>query len=88
LAKSSTVKLLSGVLSSVPAIVSPPAKPAFRIGKFCPPFEPLSASSASFGLTPEPLMSMPRAPLSWMAFERIALPLAALTATRTPALAL
>jgi hypothetical protein len=88
LAKTSIVKLVFAALSSVPSTVTPPANVPSRTGWFWPRFEPPSASPASFALTPEPLMSMPSAPLSWMTFERIALPGPALIAIRTPALAL
>jgi len=78
------VNVALGALSSVPSTVLPPGKTPSSTGWFWPSFEPVSASSVSFALTPVPLMSMPSAPLSWIELPRMELPAAAASETTTP----
>jgi hypothetical protein len=83
-AKTWMVNAVLGALSSVPSTWSPPGNAPSSTGKFWPSFEPVSASSASFALTPLPLMSMPSRPLSWIELPRIVLPSAAVIAMTMP----
>jgi hypothetical protein len=79
------VKVVLGVLSRAVDLV-PPAKSASAqdSSDIVRPVSP----SRSLAFTPEPLTSMPSAPLSWIELPRIAFPASAVRAISTPALAL
>src|SRR5260370_28260986 len=50
-----------------------PAVAEVSTGKFCSLLGPVSASQASFGVTPAGARSIPRAPLEWIQLERMEL---------------
>jgi hypothetical protein len=87
-AKISIVAASVGVLSNVPAMVVPPAKPSASSGKFSRSFTPVSMSPASLGVGDATPMSMAREPLSWMLLPSMRLPVPPLIATVTPLVAL
>src|SRR5262249_55586333 len=74
LEKSSTVKVVLGMLLSVPAIIVTPA--AFwaedRIGKFCKSFGPMCGPPGVLGLTPSSPRSIPSLPLPNMGLPSMA----------------